>query len=278
MKRAFFVKLGRHAWAIRAGGFALVLTIFVLIMTAFYAVELNNKNKLSTAELEANVAASRSIIAKKQREAAVKNTTETETGANAPASTLANRDPTRLDVVINKKNPIVPQQYVPNTVTVDCAGQGGITVQVQVRDDLSALCQAAAQAGVPVAASSAYRSFSEQSWTYNYWIQQDGQAAADTYSARPGYSEHQTGYAIDFRVPGGPSLDSFTGTAQQQWLAANAVTYGFIQRYTVANQSETGFMAESWHYRYVGRTIARAFLASGKLSLESYWGLSGGGY
>lgn len=281
MKRAVLKKLKRHAWVIRAAGFALVFGVFTIVMAALYTAEIDDKSKLSQSEFEASVAGSQSIAAKKERDAAAKKAAEEAAknqAAQQSAGTLPNRDPTKLDIVVNKKNPIIPQQYVPNVTTVDCAGNGSITVQVQVKDDLAALCQAAAQAGVPLAASSAYRSYSEQAWTYNYWVQQDGQAAADTYSARAGYSEHQTGYSIDFRVPGGPSLDNFTGTAQQQWLAANGPSYGFIQRYTQANESETGFMAESWHYRYVGRTIAQAFLASGKLSLESYWGLSGGGY
>lgn len=153
-----------------------------------------------------------------------------------------------------------------------------IVVSPQVKDDLNALCQAALEAGVPLSASSAYRSYSYQVTVYNRWAAQSGQAQADTFSARPGYSEHQTGFAIDFSTPGGATLSNFTGTAQQKWLAVNAASYGFIQRYTEANVEDTGYVAESWHYRYIGRENAQAYAASSARSLESFWGMAGGSY
>lgn len=188
------------------------------------------------------------------------------------------RDPRRIDVLVNKKHPLMPLRYTPTLTPVNCAGNGSISVQIQVKDDLAALCSAAAQAGVPIAASSSYRSYNTQISTYNYWVSVDGQAAADVSSARAGYSEHQTGFAIDFRVPGGASLEAFTGTAQQQWLVVHGPSFGFIQRYTAAGSGTTGYIAESWHYRYVGRATAQAYTASGATSLEGFWGMPGGGY
>lgn len=193
-------------------------------------------------------------------------------------SSQPHRDPRRIDVLVNKKHPLIPLRYAPSLTSVNCAGHGSISVQVQAKDDLAALCSAAAQAGVPIAASSSYRSYSTQISTYNYWVSVDGQAAADVSSARAGYSEHQTGFAIDFRVPGGASLEAFTGTAQQQWLAVHGPSFGFIQRYTTAGSSTTGYIAESWHYRYIGRAAAQAYSTSGATSLEDFWGMPGGGY
>lgn len=279
--------LKQHAWTVRIVALAVLLSAFAIIMVRIYASELNNTASVSNSEFVASVASSQAITAQKEREAAEKLAAERKAAEekaaqqasnNLVASSDLHRDPTKPDVVVNKKNPLLPLSYTPSTVAVSCAGNGSITVQVQVKDDLTALCTAAEAAGVPLSASSAYRSYSYQVTVYNRWVAQSGQAQADTFSARPGYSEHQTGFAIDFSVPGGATLNNFTGTAQQQWLAAHAVEYGFIQRYTDANSAETGYVAESWHYRYIGRENAAAFVASGKLSLEGFWGVPGGDY
>ena len=190
----------------------------------------------------------------------------------------AHRDPTQLDIIVNKKHPITPLSYTPRVTTVSCAGRGATTISPAAVSDFQALCSAAAKAGVPLDSSSSYRSYSAQVSTYSYWVSVSGKKGADTYSARPGYSEHQTGLSVDFRVPGGAQLSDFTGTKQQKWLAKNAWKYGFIQRYTTSNQKDTGYTAESWHYRYVGRSIATAYTSAHARSLETYWGISGGSY
>lgn len=186
------------------------------------------------------------------------------------------RNPAAIDVLVNKKHPLVPIDFVPALGAANCSG--GVSIAAVAAADLQALCDEAAAAGVPLGASSSYRSYGTQVGTYNYWVSRDGQAAADTYSARPGYSEHQTGLSLDFRVPGGASLDGFTGTPQQLWLAANGSRYGFIQRYTSGNSAETGYIGETWHYRYIGRAAAADYTARGVSSLEAYWGMPGGGY
>ncbi len=216
------------------------------------------------AEAEARKAAELARNAERQRQ-------------QATVSVL-HRNPASIDVVVNKKNPLIPLDFTPLLASVPCSGFGTVLVAQSAGTDLTALCEVAVQAGVPVGVSSSYRSYATQVSTYNYWVGRDGQAVADSYSARPGYSEHQTGLALDFRVPGGATLDSFTGTAQQLWLAENAWRYGFIQRYTGSGSAETGYSAESWHYRYVGRDVATVYMQSGATSLETYWGVSGGGY
>lgn len=280
--------LKRHAWTVRIITLGALLSGFALISIRIYVSGLGNTVSVSDSDLAASIASTQAKIAQKEREVAEKLAAEQkaaeEKAAQQQASPNANfasgphRDPTKIDVVVNKKNPLVPLNYTPSVVGVSCAGHGTITVQVQVKDDLTALCNAAAAAEVPLSASSAYRSYAYQVTVYNRWVAQSGQAQADTFSARPGYSEHQTGFAIDFSVPGGATLNNFTGTSQQKWLAAHAAEYGFIQRYTDVNSTETGYVAESWHYRYIGRENAAAYLASGKTSLESFWGVSGGDY
>ena len=140
------------------------------------------------------------------------------------------------------------------------------------------MLQAAAAAGAPLSVTSSFRSYSNQVSTYNYWVKINGSAAsADTVSARPGYSEHQTGLAIDFSA-GGCSLECFAGTAQYTWMKANAAEYGFIERYMPGMTSITGYSPEAWHYRYVGATVAKDMKAKGVKTLEQYWSVAGGDY
>lgn len=238
----------------------------------------------------AHVAQIKQAAAKKRSEESAAQEKEAKDAAedasnsskNIPSTTtnsaLSHRNPANLDIIVNKKHPLSPLSYTPSVTSVACAGRGATTIAPVMVNDFNALCQAAAEAGVPLDSSSSYRSYATQVSTYNYWVSVSGKKGADTYSARPGYSEHQTGLSIDFRVPGGAMLSDFTGTKQQQWLAANAWRYGFIQRYTSANQNDTGYTAESWHYRYVGRSVASDYHYKNALSLESYWGISGGDY
>lgn len=187
------------------------------------------------------------------------------------------RDPSKIDVVVDKQHPIYPLLFVPETTTVYCNGSPA-TVSLQTADAFSDLCSAATAAGLNLRVTSSYRSYQDQMATYAYWVTTDSLAAAETYSARPGYSEHQTGTTIDFAVVDGPVLSNFCGTAEQLWLANNAHNYGFIQRYTVENQPVTGFSAECWHYRYVGTDVAKTYVESNTRSLEDFWGMRGGSY
>lgn len=196
-----------------------------------------------------------------------------------PASTsncntsLTHVDPTSIDVLVNKKHCLVPLSYAPS----DLVEVDGALISAKAADDFAALYQAAANAGQPLAVTSSYRSYYTQITTYNYWISISGQAGADQYSARPGFSEHQTGLAIDLGA-GGLELSNFDGSSQAAWLAANAYKYGFIERYPAGYESITGYEAESWHYRYIGIAAATDMYTHGIKTLEQYWGLDGGDY
>lgn len=227
----------------------------------------------------------RNIEKKQKEEATAKAAREAAQNVNVPTGGINDRclkpnahsDPTRIDVIVNKKHCIQPLTFTPNTTALSCAGAGSAVIASSAVDDFKALCDAAKAAGVPLGITSSYRSYQTQVTTYNYWVAQGGQAAADRYSARPGYSEHQTGLSVDFSA-GNSSLDNFTGTAQQKWMAKNAYKYGWIQRYTTSNSATTGYNAESWHYRYIGRSAAASYVAGGTGSLEAFWGISGGTY
>lgn len=120
---------------------------------------------------------------------------------------------------------------------------------------------------------SGFRSYDYQASLYASYVANDGQAEADRYSARPGHSEHQTGLAFDLLDSGGQLLEE---PEASQWLADNAHRYGFVVRYLPGKEHITGYMAESWHVRYIGQE-ATAIYQSG-LTLEEYYGVEGGGY
>jgi D-alanyl-D-alanine carboxypeptidase len=111
---------------------------------------------------------------------------------------------------------------------------------------------------------------------YDSEVRAYGQTVADSESARPGFSEHQTGLAMDLSGGGCHIEDCFGDTREGKWVAAHAADYGFIMRYTPANTAETGYRAESWHFRYVGIPLARQIAADPAISLESFFGISGG--
>ena len=129
------------------------------------------------------------------------------------------------------------------------------------------MCNAAASAGITIKNVSAYRSYSTQSWLYNNYASTDGYALADTYSARPGYSEHQTGLAMDLNLV----EDSFVNTPAYAWLKDNSYKYGFILRYPQGKQNITGYKFEPWHYRYVGVDVATFIYQSG-ITYDEYYG------
>jgi LAS superfamily LD-carboxypeptidase LdcB len=127
----------------------------------------------------------------------------------------------------------------------------------------------AAAAGYDISLLSGYRSYETQVTLYNNYVATYGQAEADTFSARPGYSEHQTGLSMDV----GWIDDSYGDTASGKWLAANCYKYGFIIRFPKDKESITGYKYEPWHIRYLGKDIAKDVYESG-LCLEEYLGVN----
>ena len=120
---------------------------------------------------------------------------------------------------------------------------------------------------------SGFRSYDTQAELYQNYVNRDGKEAADRYSARPGYSEHQSGLAFDL-IDGQGNLLEEAGASQ--WLLENAANYGFIVRFLKGKEASTGYIPESWHLRFIGQE-AKEIAASGK-SLEEYFGISGGDY
>ena len=160
-------------------------------------------------------------------------------------------------ILIANKTYSLPADYAPGGLTPECEAA------------LNALSAGAAADGLSIYPISTYRSYEYQEGLYNRYVARDGKAEADRYSARPGYSEHQTGLAVDVN-----SLEySFADTAEGKWLAAHCHEYGFILRYPADKEEITGYRYEPWHIRYLGVETATKVAESG-LTLEEYLGIT----
>ena len=129
------------------------------------------------------------------------------------------------------------------------------------------MCNAAKLENISIYSGSAYRSYSYQQNLYNRYAKVDGIAKTDTYSARAGYSEHQTGLAIDIMNANWGYIDKTD--KEYTWLINNSYKYGFILRYPEDKEKITGYMYEPWHYRYVGIDLATE-LVKENLTYEEY--------
>mgnify|MGYP002747596162 FL=1 len=177
--------------------------------------------------------------------------------------------------IVNQTRGFKQPTYVPSDLqtadvpTLPGRGPEERSLRAAIMPDLKALMAAAESAGSPVRLGSGYRSYQTQVGLFNRYARQVGEAQAARFSARPGYSEHQSGLALDFGSPDGKCWvdDCFKNTKAGKWLAAHAHEYGFILRYPEGKQSIVGYQYEAWHFRYVGRELAGALHQSG-LTLE----------
>ena len=174
----------------------------------------------------------------------------------------------------------VPRRYEPpDLVSVGEAGIAGPgLIRTVAIDDLRAMARAAARNGTPIAVNSPYRSYADQVASFNGWVSVDGYDDAITYSQRPGHSEHQLGLTIDFMTLGGGSAlqGDWATTPSGKWMSQNAWKYGWLMSYPLGDNGElfnerTCFHYEPWHYRYLGREIARKVHRSGLTIREYLW-------
>lgn len=207
----------------------------------------------------------------------ITQTTNTTPVATCNAASTHN-NPNNIDILVNKKHCLQPLAFAPSDLV---SVEGSFLLSAKAAPSFNAMSAAAAAAGQGFQITSSYRSYSTQVTTYKYWVSISGQAGADTYSARPGYSEHQTGLAVDLQANlNGKTcaLSCFLNTSQYTWLQTHAADYGFIQRYPTGQEAITGYESEEWHYRYVGVDVAKNMKAKNVTTLEQYWGISGGDY
>lgn len=174
-------------------------------------------------------------------------------------------------VVVNKRRQLNPARHVPGPL-VDV---GGPLLRSDAAQQFFRLLADARAGGIAMVPVSGYRSYDTQASLYASYVSQYGQAAADLISARPGFSEHQTGLAIDIGNANGACglQECFAGTPAGAWAAQNAWRYGFIVRYPQGQTPVTGYAYEPWHLRYVGPTIASEMRTHGLRTLEQYMSL-----
>lgn len=184
-------------------------------------------------------------------------------------------DPESVLVVVNKHRPLSPAGYVPPDLVSlrGIAGGSSRQMRAEAADALRAMHRAAAGRGLTFSITSAYRSRSYQASLFHTSVARYGVASAETFSARPSYSEHQTGWAVDLGS-GSCSLGSCFGRSEVgRWVAANGHKYGFVVRYPAGKTAVTGYIHEPWHLRYVGVELAGHMRRSGVTTLEEQFGL-----
>ncbi|MDB5175999.1 MAG: family metallopeptidase [Candidatus Saccharibacteria bacterium] len=198
-------------------------------------------------------------------------------------SEFSRTDPASIWVIVNKQHQLVPKDYVPAdlvvpTIPLRVPGNESMQVRQATATALEAMFAAAKEQGLNLMLSSGYRSYTYQVNLYNGYVASQGQATADTQSARPGYSEHQTGLGADIE-PASKTCEleqCFSATPEGTWLAANAYKFGFIIRYTINDQAITGYEYEPWHVRYVGTDLSTELHNTHVDTLEQFFDVTGG--
>jgi D-alanyl-D-alanine carboxypeptidase len=188
-------------------------------------------------------------------------------------------DPASPWVVVNKHRPLQPADYAPAdlvqpNVSVAVSGEAAL-LNSTTAAAAEAMFAAAARDGVVMVLASGYRSYGTQAATYNGYVAARGQADADTASARPGYSEHQTGWAFDIGDGGGACgfQPCFADQPAAVWAKAHGHRFGFVVRYQWMFHPITGYYYEPWHLRYIGVEAATDMANRGINTLEEYFGV-----
>ncbi|WP_285244975.1 D-alanyl-D-alanine carboxypeptidase family protein [Pseudarthrobacter sp. fls2-241-R2A-127] len=208
---------------------------------------------------------------------------ETQSPTPSPSAALARQfsldNPASQWVIVNKHRPLAPADYAPAdlvrpAVAISASGEAGL-LNSTTAAAAEAMFAAAARDGVAMVLASGYRSYSTQVTTYNGYVAARGQADADTASARPGHSEHQTGWAFDIGDGGGACSfqPCFADQPAAVWAKANANRFGFVVRYPWMLHPITGYYYEPWHLRFVGVEAATDMAKRGIGTLEEYFGL-----
>lgn len=202
-----------------------------------------------------------------------------EQNSEQPETKHSLEDPSSLWVIVNKRRSL-PINYTPEGLSAPnvklrlSPNEEQMKLAQVARKDTKAMFDAAKSDGILLVFGSGYRSGQLQQQFYSQYVAKDGQKAADHYSARPGYSEHQTGLALDIVSQNGKCYLEicWAKTSEGKWVAKNAHRYGFIIRYPKGKTGVTGYQYEPWHLRYVGRDLSKKIYDSGQ-TLEEYFEL-----
>jgi D-alanyl-D-alanine carboxypeptidase len=184
-------------------------------------------------------------------------------------------DPSSIWVVVDKQRPLQPKSWVPPDLVTPAVPHTNVPQLRKVAADaLVRMFAGAKEDGITLVSLSAYRSYATQSSIFDRNLATLGRAKTLQLTAKPGYSEHQTGLADD--LGDGSSCDlqvCFESHPAAKWLLANSWRYGWILRYPLGDTAVTGIQTEPWHFRYIGKAAAEEMHATGVKTLEQFFGL-----
>ena len=197
--------------------------------------------------------------------------TRVNIGLDQPYYTNTKESPYKNQIYILSNKYTSLDNYVPNDLqTIDASCSNGTRKLVGVaKNSFEAMCRDAKNQGYTIRAMSTYRSYDYQVALYQKYVDEDGVELADTYSARPGFSEHQTGLVADIDN-GKITYTNFHQTKEYEWMKENAYKYGWIERYPKGKEEITGYTYESWHYRYVGIEAA-TYIHEHDITFDEYY-------
>lgn len=181
---------------------------------------------------------------------------------------ISNEDASKIDVLVNKYHKL-DENYEPSDLTIIDSkyASGTQKLRKEAKIKFEEMASDMAKDNLKIYAGSTYRSFTYQKGLYDRYVKKDGFAAAETYSARSGYSEHQLGLAVD--IVGGKWDYLNEKDKEYDYLIKNSYKYGFILRYPRGSEYITGYMFEDWHFRYLGIELATKVFNSG-LTYDEY--------
>ena len=199
-----------------------------------------------------------------------KNNTEKNSGTKHKIENIDGVTYIDGHLIVNKTYPL-PENYTPQNThievkndTLNCA----TCINEDAYEAFENMKKDATKEKLNIWIQSGYRSYKYQEALYNNYVNKSGKAAADTYSARKGHSEHQSGLAFDLNTID----DSFANTLEGKWINDNCYKYGFIIRYPKGKENKTGYKYESWHLRYVGLELAKTLYNDGNwITMEEYF-------
>lgn len=173
-------------------------------------------------------------------------------------------------ILVNKYTSL-PSKYAPDDIVEmsNWYAYPGNSIRKDVYSAFKEMSAAAKESNITLVVNSSYRDYESQKEIYTEYEDSKGTSYADKYAARPDYSEHQTGLSLDIFTPGA-NMSNFENTDAFKWLSQNSYKYGFILRYPKDKQDITGYNYESWHYRYVGVSLAKKVYNSG-LTYDEYY-------
>ena len=174
-------------------------------------------------------------------------------------------------ILVNKFN-YLKNDFEPNEITdIDINySYANNRTSKETNDAYIEMAKAAKKDNIILLVNSSYRTYERQEQIYKEFYYSKGISYADAYAARAGYSEHQTGLAIDIFTSGRSTTSDFEESDAFKWLENNAYKYGFILRYPKDKEYLTGYSYESWHYRYVGLDIAK-YIKENNITFDEYY-------